>query len=245
MPFTQTTLAQLRQDLRDAWEGLPFWAPADELDALNEAIRYWNLLTGQWKSRTLVTTTANQWFYSVSGLLTFQFRLTFNGRPLDIGSVPGLDLGRPNWRLETTTTGGGVPTRPVLYAPVGLTAFAIWPADAAGGNSLEVDAVKRAPVLAAEGDFIDIGPEEETPILDEALHILTFNLGGEHWKRTLQKHRDFLLAAADRNARLRAETLFRMALGLDAGRKINPLRYGVPPEVVALFSGGQQAQAGG
>lgn len=245
MPFTQTTLAQLRARMADRWKGTPFWSEDDDKRGINVALRFWNLLTGQWRQQYPTPTVANQYFYTVPSSLTFGARVTWNDRPLQPGSITGLNLGMPNWRRETTTTGGVVPDRPTVFAPAGLRSFVIWPADAASNNALIVDGVRATPILSADGDFIDLGPEEEQPILEEAIHVMAFKIGGGLWRSTFTLHRRFLLAAADRNARLKADTMLRRIMGLDYGRKSQPLRLPILDEAVQMFTATFGAEARG
>lgn len=251
--FTTTTYAQLAQMLADAWKNTPFWGAADALQGINAAVRYWNLLTGQWKTMVLLSSSSSSYFYALPSTLTFGFRVAWNGRPLTPISITGLDLSAPNWRRQTIADGGSVPTRPVLFAPCGLSAFVIWPRDTAATNSLSVDGVRRTPVFtgAVDPEYIDLGPEEESAIIDEALHIMAFKLRGPYWKQTFAHHRRFLIAAADRNSRLKSDSLLRRIMGLDTGRGIDRLREPLLREAVQMFQaalgdgGGGQAQAQG
>lgn len=229
MPYQAVTLAQLRQDLKDQWESVAFWNDADANSYLNEALRVWNLLTAQWKRRITITTTANTVWYSVPSTLVYNLRMDFSSFPMEVTSLFDLDNGQPNWEGETTSSGGNVPTRPVIFAPAGLNMFAIWPADAAGGNMLVVDGVRQTPVLTADADFVDLGQEEMNAILGYALHIGTFKEGGSRFGATQRFYQDFIRTAAEKNQRLKASTMYRRVMGLDNQRQQRPVKTPIVP----------------
>lgn len=224
MAYTAVTLATLQSQLGDRWEDVPFWTDEEARLALNEALRVWNLLTGQWKRRVTQTTTANTVWYTLPSMIIANARVEFNGRPLEQTSLTELDNGRPNWENEKTNSGGSVPTRPALWAPAGLTLMAIWPADAAGSNSLVIDGVRATPTLARTDDYIDIGQEELNAILGYALHAVSLKAGGSIFRATLPHYKTFITAAADKNDRLRASNMYRWAMGLDVNRVQRPER---------------------
>lgn len=235
MAYQQVTLATLRTTLQaKADGGSPFWSNTEDLDAINESLRSWNLLTGMWKTRVVMPTVANQVWYTLASSLVYDLRMDFGSYPMEISSLPSLDNGQPAWEGETTAT-TGVPTRPLMFAPAGLRMFAIWPADAVGGTTLVIDSVLSTPQLAADADFIDIGYQELGALLGECLHILTFKKGGPAFEATKHYHQEFLRAAADQNGRLRASALFRRFMGLDLARSQRPFKVptGFEPERVA------------
>lgn len=223
MPHLQITRATLRLRLQEKYESVPFWTATESNRAINECLRRWNLYTCYWKRKVVLPTTAGDSWYTVPSTLIYQLRMTFNGFPLTPSSVFSMDQARPGWEGETTASGGVVPPRPKFFIPAGLNLFAIWPADAVGGGSLEVDGVRQTPVLTADGDFLDIGQEELGYLLGEMLHILSFKTPS--FLATTQKyHQQFLIAAAQRNSILKASAMLRRAMGLDQGREQRPQR---------------------
>jgi len=233
MPYQQVTLATLRQELKDEYESVPFWLDSEATTALNESLRVWNLLTGYWKRREIIPTVAGQVWYPLTSSMVYGVRVAFCDYPLEVSSIHDLDNGRPNWEAHTTATGGIVPTRPWLFAPAGLFLIAIWPADAAGGNTLVVDSVRQTPVLTLDADFVDLNQSEHRPLLQYALHYLAFKEGGRRFEATKAYYQRFLLAAGDMNQLLRASTWFRKEMGLDLGRIQRPPRaakVGVPAQ---------------
>lgn len=245
MVYQQQTLSQLTSKLQDRFESVPFFELKEGYDAivaLQEAMRWWNIFTAQWKGKALVPTVAatsfpTGWLYSTPSPLLMGLRASWQSIPLKPASRFDLDLGYRNWRAQSIG-GAGVPSRPTFWAPVGISRFAIWPADTTAGNPIELDGVAKTPILAADpgaptpaelSAFVDLGAEEEAILLDEAEHLVAFKLGGTYWKKTFPGHERFLRAAVDKNSRLAAETIFRKIMGLDRARFQRPQRREVDP----------------
>lgn len=232
MGYQATTLATLRTRLQERWENVPFWSATEARNALNEALRKWNLYVGQWKATKIVVTVANQVWYNLGpSTIVYPLRGEWQSFPLQVCSVEDMDYFRANWEAETSASGGDVPARPQQIIPAGLTLFALWPADAVGGSNMVLDGVHATPVLSADGDFVDLGEEEMHAILGEALVIAAFKEGGQRWAAVQHFHQDFLLAALSKNSRLKTSFLFRKLAGLDTARSARPMA--VPRSEVA------------
>lgn len=219
MTYAVTTLATLRARLQDRYTGDPFWSDTEATDALNEALRYFNLFTGYWRGSATANTVAGNPFVSVPAALTYRTRVTRSGYALSRSSILGLYRTRRNWRTQTTTSGSPIPTTIRTWAPVGLSQIAIWPTDAAGGTVLTFEAVKITPILVADGDFLDVGNEELNLILSEALYILGFKRPSI-LAALAEKHQVFLQGCLERNDQLRQSSYFRRQLGLDQEQRL-------------------------
>lgn len=219
MPYTSVTRAQLRTMLQAKWDGVPFWTDTEANIAINEAIQWYGLYTGVWQQRVNVTTVADQAIYTTTTPLLCPTRMEFNGKSIAMTSIADLDSGRPGWQTETTAD-VGTPSTVQLWAPVGLMAFAIWPADAVGQNSLLFDGVRRAPTLDTDGAKLDLDSSEVDPLLGEALHIAAFK-DPARLARTTGWHQQFLRTVMAHNGRLNASDLFRQAQGTDVARQTN------------------------
>jgi hypothetical protein len=228
MAYLEVTLAEFRQVLRGRFDGVPFWTPQNELMAINDGLRTWNMLTGTWRTRvTFETDTPNETpWYTLPGCLTYSTRVTWNGIPLDLSSIDDLDNGRVNWEGEATSMHSvdpQIPERPVMWAPAGIALIAIWPYDVAGCDALVVDGVARTPVLVKETDKIDIGQEDFHTLLDYDLHFLAFKEGGARFKSSLTLYKEFIWAAGERNSRFKTSQLYRRIMGTDLGRSSRPV----------------------
>lgn len=223
MPYQTQTWAELRERLKDRWEHKPFWDADEALAAFNEGLRFWNLLTGRWQTQATVLTVANQILYTVPTTLLYRVRVAHNGLPLSSGSREDLNLGRRTWRSETTTSGGEVPPRPMIWAPVSLRALYIWPADAVALNTLLIDGVANTPVLVEDADPLDLGDELVNGLLGYALHAAAYKKAGPFFQATMPYFKDFLTLAAEENDQIKTSRRYRRWMGLDR-RDLKPLR---------------------
>jgi hypothetical protein len=231
MVYTAVTLATLKIGMTERWDGTAFWTDEEARLAINEMLRDWNLLVGRWHQRLTLSTGAGTVEYALGATLIYGARVKVGTVPLTATSILELDLMRPTWRSETTTSGGDVPTTPILWAPISLQRIALWPATAAGGvNDLLIDGVAATPVLLQDGDTVDVGEELLDPMLDYALHVAAFKQGGPQWRATLPYFMEFLKLAAQENSLLKTNRAFRRYAGLDQRRSLQPSK-GVPTSI--------------
>jgi hypothetical protein len=247
-PYTATTLADLQTLMVQRWDSVVFWTPEEARLALNEALREWNLLTGRWRTRVSLdingpgTPVIPSSDVPLPGVLTYAMRITTAaGLPLHPTSLTEFGLGRPTWATETTASGGDVPTRPLLWAPVSLTAISIWPTLPGPGPSLGAllcDGVLTTPILVAPTDPVNLGEEIIDVIVDFALHVAAFKEAGSRWRATRPYFDAFLTAAAEENSLLKQHQAYRRFAGLDRRRDLQPTT-GAPTQmtgVAAQFS---------
>jgi hypothetical protein len=230
--LTTYTLVDLRNRLADRWESVPFFTDEDANDAINEALLLWNLFTGYWRTTISFPAVAFTWDYDLTQALVFGARVQYGNDPLDVTSLWELEQGRPGWRNELTTSGGDVPTKPMLWAPVSLLYIHIWPVPATTGETLLVDGVADTPRLRYDSDTLDMGEELLTPLIEGALHLATFVEGSDRFLATEDSWRAFLQAAVEHNSQLKQSVIFRRYLGLDRDRDMRPTRGArvfVPP----------------
>jgi hypothetical protein len=212
MPYQQVTLAQLLEQLESSYESAPFWTRPQAIRYINQMLRLWNLLTGTWKQKVLVASPSPSSPYVViPGSLTYSTQVVWGptGQPLRPTSLAELDAGAPRWEEAT-----GVPT---LWAPVGLTLIAVYPADPTGGLPFLIDGVARTPTLAALTDFVDLGSQDATAIAHGALYPASFLRGAAALKAAEPYMREFVEAARQQNSRLSSSSYYRKFLGLDDG----------------------------
>lgn len=234
MAYAVISLSELKKRISAKRDGILQWTPDEERLAINEALRFWNLLTGRWRRRVAQNTGIGIVEYVLPSTLTYAMRIVVNNIPLTIGSVTELDLNRPTWRGETVVSGGDVPTTPIIWAPISLQRIAIWPAmNSVVVNGFQADGVSNTPVLTEDGDFIDIGEEFLDLLLNFVLHLLAFKTGGPTWAATLPHYRAFLAAAAEENGVLKANQKFRRWAGLDRRRDLQRSK-GEPTQIDQL-----------
>ena len=209
-PRQRVNLAQFRQQVRNSLQQSPFWTDAELNANINESLRTWNCLTGVWKQRVTLRTRQYLPYYSLAGSLVFGMRVEFgSNNSLAHASLTNWDKEFPQWEGRPSASG------PEDWAPVGINIIAIRPTDAIGGRTLVVDGVSATPTLAVDGDFIDIGQEDFNALLDYNQYLNAFKEGGAEFESSLEFHRSFLKAAANKNEKLMTSNIFRRAMGID------------------------------
>lgn len=216
--------ALVRNQLGSGGLSSSFWRDDEINKIIQESLRFYNLLTAYWKTRVVISTTASTVWYSIPGTITSSMRVSFNGFPMRSSSMYSMDFARSGWESETTTSGGDVPTRPNYFVIGALNKLAIWPADAAGNNSLVVDGIAVTPILSNDASFLDVGQEDMNHLLDLCQHIAAFKEGGKEFTASLESFKQFLAGAGERNAILKRCATYRRWLGLDKGRQSRPLK---------------------
>lgn len=240
MSFQNITLANLQALVAARLQNPLFFSQAEVNYALNQAIRDFQLGTAFWVGRFVMPTLAAKPIYNIGTTPAFQvngvtqllmpLRMSFNGLPIDPCSLDDLDNGYPGlpgWQLTTTAT-PGAPTQPILWSPVGISYFAIYPADAAGNNSLQVDGVLRAPVLVNQGDFINIDSSNVPPLVSEAICTLSTKRGGVAFQKAQAGHAEFMRMCAAMNSHIKAVAQFREYMAIDRARQTRR-RYTTEP----------------
>jgi hypothetical protein len=209
-----------------------FWSESELLVAFNEALSVFNLATAYFHTRITLPTVAGQYDYVLSASMLYRTRMTYNSLPMSPSNREDLNHGRYQWRSDTTLTGRPVPDRPMLWVPIDLYLFYIWPADAAGGGTLTVDGVAATPVLVEDGDTVDLGEELLTTLLGYSVHVLSFKKGGPAFQATMPLFQTFLAEAAEMNDQIKTSQIYRRVMGLD-DRGFKPLR-GTPTRLDQL-----------
>jgi hypothetical protein len=227
MAYAQYTLADLETRLAARYESVPFWDQTEARQAINEALCTWNLLTGRWVTRAVMQTTPGEYEYVTPAPLSYRTRVLWNNQPLSPSSREDFNNGRPNWRQETTASGGAVPTQPTLWAPVSLELIYLWPADATGHNGLTLDGVMATPQLAAADQYVDLGQDDLSVLLGFCLHVLSYKLGSVWFQTTMPYFQAFLAAAGAENALITTSQIYRLYMGLDR-RDLKPIRGTAP-----------------
>lgn len=205
--YNRVSLIQLNQRLVErCGDNSVFWSSNERKNALNEGIRLWGVLTGQWGRKFQILTVAGQIFYDVPKQIVSIQRMKYDGVTLFQSSLAELDFGVSNWQQAATGT-------PQLWTPIGQDKFAIYP-PAAAGHVLNLEGIALSPALTSGGDFIDIGDEELDKILDYAHAYLAFKEGSSEFKEGLPLIAGFMEGAIERNQRLLGSALFKRFLGL-------------------------------
>lgn len=126
-----------------------------------------------------------------------------------IQTVPfDLDKGYYGWRNEAQSG-----SCPEYWAPWGIFKAFIHPAPVSS-YGIEWFYLDGEPRLTDEAQYIDLGDEEILRIIDYAAWVLAFKQGLKEAIENPNPFKElFLLAAAQRNSRLRSTALYRKFMG--------------------------------
>jgi hypothetical protein len=164
----------------------------DELtDAINEAISVANLLCGWFQGTYPVSTSvtvAGRHIYDTPKEIIFPMRVTFENQVLEPSPMPSMMNDWPDFLKDTTATLGMQVSR---WVPLGITKFAIHPADSVGGGSLLVTGISEPDVLVEDSDLIYIPKEAVTTVCDYAAHIVQCKLQGVPFSQSLAMFGNF------------------------------------------------------
>jgi hypothetical protein len=204
--YTRISFSQLVQRMTERLgDNSVFWTEPEKRYAINEAIRVWAVMTGQWSKRFSIPTQAGQRFYPVPKQLVSLQRMRYDNTPMYQASMAELDYGYSNWQSSANGT-------PSVWTPIGFDLFAINP-PAAAGHTLWLEGIALAPFLIGNDD-INIGDEEVNRILDYAHSYGAFKEGGQEFDETQPLMENFASACVERNQRLLATGIFKKYLGL-------------------------------
>lgn len=213
--YNRISLSQLVQRVTERLgDNSVFWQTPEKKYALNEAIRMWAVLTGQWTVRISIPAQSGQIFYDVPRQIVSLQRVKFNNNILYQSSISELDYGVSNWQSSPNGT-------PSLWSPVGLNKFVINPPAASG--TIWLEGIALAPYMIGN-DNINIGDEEVNRILDYAHHYSAFKEAGLEFDETQPLMENFAGACVQRNQRLLATGIFRNYLGESKDEQQRPPR---------------------
>lgn len=213
MAYQRVTLATLKQRLQEKVGNTSiFWTSIEGRDAIDEAICYWQGLTGEW-SETRNLSCDGSPILGLPSQSVSLFRVSYvssinsfgPGSPLVMTSLSELDNGYPGWTAVTGT--------PVMWAPIGISKIAIYPKASVGYLALE--SYKEAPVLLNDSDYIDIGDEEIVRLLGYAQWYLSYKEGVKEAVENVDPLLQGIVQAAIlRNKRLLKSAFYRTFAGL-------------------------------
>jgi hypothetical protein len=194
-----------------------FWTQDEKVMAINEALRIWQALTGEWRAEFAFDALGGN-YVNVPQQIVSVDRVLYNGTPLSLTSIWELDKGTPGWE--------GTAGTPLEWAPFGLNQVALYPGPASG--SIKLEGVAELLPLTGLAEYIDIGDEELTKLLGYAQHYLAFKEGLPESKATEEDFVAFMEAAVLKNGRLVGSELYRRFMGESRDENQRPLESGQP-----------------
>lgn len=187
-----------------AQTGPTFWGSSEKVDAVNEALNVWQAMTGSMVGNATILLNGASSYTIPSQFATLQ-QVLYGTTPLFYATAFELDHLRSGWESETGD--------PEFWTSSGLTSLSLVPNPTSG--TLKLYGVLETGALGSGGDTVDLGEEEVLRILDYAQHYLAFKEATQELTSSAEMQKKFLEAAAKRNGRLQATSLYRRTMGLD------------------------------
>lgn len=218
--YNLTSMASIVARLGQRTDGLDvnvFWVEQEKLDAVNEALRVWQCLVGQFEQRFLQSVPPNNAssFLPVPRQFASLTRVSHNATQLTLLSLNELDNGYPDWF--------GTAGTPLYWAPVGVNNIALYPYPTTG----ELTFFGYKDLLRLQiTDNIIIGNEELTKVLDYAEHYLSFKEGMTEMQASSTALDRMAAAAAYKNGRIGETNFYKRYAGLDRENVQRPMSGG-------------------
>lgn len=206
MSYTNTTLAQFREQCRSRLFAT-FWTDAELNAYINESLRVWNVLTGYWKETTTFVVPADTTYLSLVEFFPSYLsliRIELDTYHLNLVSLKELDSFAYNWQCEE-----GPPREAAI---IGLDRIAFHPHPLVD-TSMDFTYIKKAPIVSADGDFIDLSEEEICGLRDYVHFIASIKEGGQELQSNIPQLKSFLSKCSAYNAKLNKISSFHKLLG--------------------------------
>jgi hypothetical protein len=231
--YTNITFGQLVTLLQNRIQNLGFYSGIQYREIINGGFASLQIGSLYWKARFNAQTIAGRVFYDLTTLpgtldangnpqILMPLRVAFNRAPLDFCNIADMDNGLMNWQIQTTAT-SGAPSAPQLWGTLGLAYLYLWPADAVGGGSLQIDAAVRAPQFATDGSDdakkVNIESGMIGPLLDYCQHIAQIPRGAEQVAATMAKLKSFMRLIGQTNSMFAASSLYKESYVQQSDRK--------------------------
>lgn len=176
-------MALTREQVRDRiWSRLEantgFYEQASVDRALNLSISILNLFIGRYQGSAYVPSfsVANQHIYNIPSPIVLATAIYMENRSLRPARLRSFSLAHPFW-LKQTSSNTGIEV--ANWIPIGMSRFAIWPADSVGGAALRVDGIVEPPLTGASDEVIPFGEEAAEALEEHAIHFLSIAEGGK------------------------------------------------------------------
>lgn len=213
--------AAFRSDLQARVGSPTYWVNTELDNAIQESLRMWNLLTGDWCGRIVIPTVAGAHWLMLPATLLVGMRVEYREKPVQQTSTFELDHGKPNWENES-----GAQVK--FWAPVALNMIALSPAPATTDHALTIDGITQTPLLSSlgENDVIDLDPGHYETLLNYARHLLLLKLGGREFTESLAARKALWDDATSDNQRMQAASPYRRMEGAVLDNTQHPLYVG-------------------
>lgn len=187
------TLADLKGQVYSRLEdNTLMYSGAEIANAINDAIRTLNMMCG-WYQKTYSVpgsglSVADRVIYDIPAKILFPQRVVWAGKVLEKSPLGQTSNEWPNW-MKDTSANTGTPTS--RWVPIGITKFAIHPADSIGGATLQVTGIENPDPALNDSDAVVVPKEGVTAVVDYAAHAVQVKMQGLPFMQSLGLYRNF------------------------------------------------------
>lgn len=202
MPSVPSLVAKLRGRIGPT----KFWSDIELSDAVIEALRVWQAMTGLLTGFTDLKTSGV--YVDVPKQYVHVTRIQVSGTEIPKASIWELDQGFVGWEGSTAGTPG-------YWAPHGMNSVAFYPAYASPTATTMAGIIDLPRGFAAGVEFPFLNEGDEQVLLDYAQHYLSIKEGQGELEATQSGRSDLIKRAGAANARLRKMNFYRNAMARD------------------------------
>jgi len=185
------TLADLRTSAYTSVEGNTELYKQPEVDyTINEALGSLNLLAGFYQITVDLpdASVVNRHVYDIPKSILIPLSVAIDNVPLHPIGFSTLSRTDPDWMNRLASPGN----EPVYWMPIGITKFALAPADYLGGRILSVTGIGEVPDLVNATDKIVLNDEHSDAIKNLVGHRLPLKMPGAEFQQAASLYREYL-----------------------------------------------------
>lgn len=187
------TLLDLKNQVYSRLEENDLMYSGDEVrNALNDALRTLNMMCGWYQGTFSIpgggTTVAGRVVYDIPSQILFPQRVVWSDKVLEKSPLSQTSNEWPSW-MKDTSSNTGTPTS--RWIPIGISKFAIHPADSLGGATLQVTGISNPDIMVNNNDTAYIPKEGVTAVVDYAAHAVQCKMQGMPFMQSLGMYRNF------------------------------------------------------
>lgn len=215
-PYTVSTLSTLLGRIREQLIA-SFWSDAELTLYVQDGLRLWNTLTLYYREQESASFLASQPFYDMVQLIEDYMiclriqNVTYTLEPISIEEI-GAYI--PAYQSTTATV------VPKQWIPMGLNLIALY-TQISVTNSMTVDYIRLAPVPSNLSDYVQLGEEDMSALIDFVVFMAHLKEGGSELTTAVPRMQNFLKQAAKYNSKLLNSGIYRKMIGMAAGGQPN------------------------
>lgn len=211
-PYTVSTLSVLIGRVREQLLS-SFWSDTELTFYIQIGLRLWNTLTLYYRGRATPTFTGTQPYYDMTQLISdYLLTLRVEGSTYTLEPLAIDEIGAyvPTYQSTIATA------TPKQWIPMGLNLIALYPQSSTDG-AYTVDYVTRAPIPFDTTEYVQLGEEDMSALIDFTVFMAHLKEGGSELQTSVPRMQNFLRQASKYNSRLLNSAIYRKLIGMAGG----------------------------